>query len=169
MSAKGEAARRSVRGLLWTDSACIVLDVRRGAETTVRQNRQHRDRATKVVGNQQKFSGRMNARVGGTCSAGRDGIKERQVSITSIDRKSADRAFFGFADSICFIGGIQSSAGGIQSEAVRTGARFVNARWRQDAGRTIHFKEMNAPTVPRRQIHLGRQDIAQRGTEGSNI
>ena len=78
-------------------------------------------------------------------------------------------AIFFFSHSIRFIGGIQSSSGGIQSQAARARAHFVDASRRHRPGSTIHVKEVNAPAISRWQIHLSRQHIAERRTEGSDI
>jgi len=43
----------------------VTLDVRRGTELAVRLNREHRDRAAAVVGDQRVLSRRMDAHVGG--------------------------------------------------------------------------------------------------------
>src|SRR5205085_5665808 len=61
MTAEGEASRWSVGGLLRSDGPGIALHVGGGAETTVGEDRQDRNAAAKVVGHEEKFSGRMNA------------------------------------------------------------------------------------------------------------
>ena len=57
----------------------------------------------------------------------------------------------------------------IQSQAARARAHLVDAGGRHRPGGAIHLKEVNAATIAGRQIHLGRQHIAERRTEGSDI
>ena len=52
VSAEGEAAGRGVRGFRRPDLARIDLDVARFTETSLGQNRQHRDGPAEVVRNQ---------------------------------------------------------------------------------------------------------------------
>ena len=61
VSANGEASRRSIRRLGRPQLAGIGPDVRGGPQGTVGQDRQHRHRAAKIIGDQQKASGRMHA------------------------------------------------------------------------------------------------------------
>ena len=70
VSAHGEAARRSVGRLGGSDLACIVLDIGGDPETTVGKNRQHRDRAAEVVGDQHEPLRRMDTHERGTGAAG---------------------------------------------------------------------------------------------------
>src|SRR2546428_222923 len=57
MSARGKAARWSVGGPGRANLAGIVLGIGGGPETTVAENRHHRDGARKIVGHQQEPSG----------------------------------------------------------------------------------------------------------------
>ena len=133
------------------------------------KNRQHRDGAAKIVGHQHEPSGRMDAHISGTGTAGANGVEQRQFPVGSIDGEGADRAFLVVAHPIGFIGGIQAGSGGIQSQAARARAHLVDAGGRHRPGGAIHLEEVNAATIAGRQIHLRRQHIAERRTEGSDI
>ena len=169
MSAEGKAARWSVGRLGGANLAGIVLDIGGVAQTTVGQNRQHRDGAAKIVGHQQEPSGRMDAHIGGTGAAGTNGVEQLQFPVRPIDGEGTDRAFLVFAHPIRLIGGIQAGSGGIQSQAARARAHLVDAGGRHRPGGAIHLKEVNAATIAGRQIHLRWQHIAERRTEGSDI
>ena len=169
VSAEGEASRRSMGGLFRSHGAGFVLDVRGGPKAAVRQNRQHRHRAAKVVGHQHKLSRWMDAQIGRASSARTHGVKETQLPVSSVNRKGADSAFVGFAHPVRLIGRIQARAGSIQSQAVRAGSRFIHTGWRQGSGGAVHLVEVNATAIPRRQIHLGRQHIAERRAESAYV
>ena len=61
--------------LAGSDLAGIVLDIGRGAQTAVGEDRQHRDGAPEIVGHQQEPSGRMEAHERGPGAAGTDGVE----------------------------------------------------------------------------------------------
>ena len=147
VSAEGKAARWSVGRLGRANLAGIVLDVTGGAQSTVAKNRQHRDGAARIVGHEQEPPGWMDAHIGGTSAAGTNGVEQLQSPVGAIDGEGADRAFLVFAHPIRFIGGIQARSGGIQSQATRARAHFVNASGRHGAGGAIHLKEVNAATI----------------------
>ena len=58
------------------DFAGSVLDIAGDTQTTVGKNRQHRHGASKIVGHQQKASGRMDAHIRGTGPAGANGVEQ---------------------------------------------------------------------------------------------
>ncbi len=74
-----------------------------------------------------------------------------------------------FAHPIRLVGGIQAGAGGVQGQAARARAHLVDAGGRHRPGGAIHPEEVNAATVAGRQIHLGRQHVAERRTEGADV
>ncbi len=111
----------------------------------------------------------MDAHKRGTGTAGTDGVERLEFPVGAIDGESTDRAFFVFAHSIRFIGGIQAGSGGIQAPGSsgsfpsRGRRRASTSRWRDSPER------VDAATIARRQIHLGWQHIAERRTEGTDI
>src|SRR5258706_16221724 len=109
VSAEGEASGRRIGGLFRSDGSSILLNVRSGTESAVRENRQHCHRAAKVVGDQHKLSGRMNTHIGGTSSAGTDGVEQGQLPVSAVDREGADRAFIDFAHAIGLVGRLETS------------------------------------------------------------
>ena len=111
----------------------------------------------------------MDAHIGGTGPAGTNRVEQLQFPVGPIDGEGADRAFLVFAHPIRFVGGIQAGSGGIQSQATRARAHLVDASGRHRSGGAIHLEEVNAATIAGRQIHLGRQHIAERRTERSDI
>ena len=111
----------------------------------------------------------MHAHIGGTGAAGTNGVEQRQVPVSPMDGKCADRAFLVVAHPIRLIGGIQAGSSGIQSQAAGAGAHLDDRRRRHRPRGTIHLKEVNAATIAGWQIHLGWQDIAERRTKGPDI
>ena len=134
----------------------------------VGQNRQHRDGAAEIVGHQQEPPGRMDAHIGRTGAAGRTVLSSVNCP-SAIDGEGADRAFLVLAHAVRLIGGIQAGSGGIQSQAARARAHLVDAGGRHRPGGAIHLKEVNAAAIAGRQIHLRRQHVAERRTEGADI
>ncbi len=152
-----------------TDLAGILLDVRGVAQATVGLDRQHRHGAAEVVGHQHEPSGRMDAHIGRTGAAGANGIEQRQLPVGRIDGEGADRSLLVVADPIGLIGGIEPGSVGIPDQAARAGSHLVNAGGRHRPGGAIHPEEVDATTVAGREIHLRRQDIAERRAEGADI
>src|SRR4051812_47824325 len=61
VSTEGEAARRRAFGSRWPKLPGVVLDIRGRLQMTVGIDRQHGDRAAKIVGHEEKSSRRMKA------------------------------------------------------------------------------------------------------------
>src|SRR5439155_2359928 len=107
--------------------------------------------------------------MGGASAAGTDGVEQGQLAVGPVDREGADGAFVGFAFASGLIGGIEASAGGVQSQATRAGSQFVHAAGRQAAGGAIQLKEVNTAPVSRGQIHLSGRHIGERRAVGANV
>ena len=94
-------------------------------------------------------------------------LSERQMPVRPIDGEGADRAFLVVAHPIGLVGGIQPGPGGIQGQAARARPHLVNAGGRHRPGGAIHLEQVDAATIAGRQIHLRRQHVAERRTEGA--
>ena len=116
VAADGETARWSVGRFGRANFAAIVFDVAGGPSRTVGlKNRQHSDGAAEIIGDEQEFSGRMEAHISRPGTAGRNGIEQLQFVRRLIDCEALDRAFFVVAHAIGFVGGIQSRPARIQA------------------------------------------------------
>ena len=167
--AEGEAARRGVRRPRGTDLAGVLLDVGGVAEPAVGQDRQHRDGAAEVVGDQHETSRRVDADVGRAGAAGADGVQQLQLPVRPIDREGADRPFLLLADPVGLVRGVQAGAGGVQRQAARARSQLMDAGRRQRPGGAVHVEEVNAAAVAGRQVHLRRQHVAERRAEGADV
>ena len=162
VAADGEAARRRMRRTGRADRARVHLHVRRVAEPAVGEDREHGHRAAEVVGDQQVTSGRMHADIGGPGAPGTHRVEKRQGAVGPIDREGTDGALLVVADPIGLVGGIEPGSRGVEHEAAWARAHLHDAARRECTGGAVDPEEVNAAAVPGRQIHLGRQRIAQR-------
>ena len=92
-----------------------------------------------------------------------------RLPVRPIDGEGADRAFLVVAHPVGLVGGIQAGPGGIQGQAARAGPHLVDAGGRHRPGGAIHPEEVDAAAVAGRQVHLGRQHVAERGAEGADV
>src|SRR2546425_1052369 len=109
----------------------------------------------------------MNADVGWSGPAGTDGVEQGQLRVGRVYREGADGAFVAFARPVRLIGRIEARAGAVHRQAAWAGSQFIDTGWGHRAGGALYLKEVNATAVARRQIHLGRQHIAERRAEGA--
>ena len=111
----------------------------------------------------------MEAHVGRAGAAGADGVEQLQRPVGPVDGEGADRALLVVAHPVGLVGGVQAGAGGVQGQAARAGAHLVDAGRRHRPGGAIHPEEVDAAAVAGRQVHLGRQHVAERGAEGADV
>ena len=111
----------------------------------------------------------MDAHIGRTGAAGADGVEQLQLPVGPIDGEGADRALLVVAHPIGLVGGIQAGSGGIEGQAARARAHLDDRRRRHRPGGAIHPEEVDAAAIAGRQIHLGRQHVAERRAEGADI
>src|SRR5262245_46387385 len=105
----------------------------------------------------------MKAHVGWAGPAGTNGIQQCQMSNGSVDRVGTDGALLAVARPVRLVGRVKASPGAVQSQATRAGSEFIDATWGHRAGRAVDLKEVDPAAVAWRQIHLRRQNIAERG------
>ncbi len=167
--AEGETAQRGVGRSGRADLAGVVLDVGGLAQTAAFEDWQHRDRSPEIVGDQHEPPGWVEAHEGGAGSAGSDGVEQFEFPVRSVDGEGADGTLLRFAEAIRFVGGIEARAGSVQSQATWARAHRVDTGGRHHPVSAVHPEEVDAPAVAGRQVHLGRQHVAERGTEGPDI
>src|SRR6185503_21351333 len=131
-----------------------MLDIRGGSQTAILQNWEHRHGTAKVICHEHELAGGMNAGVGRTRTAGGDRVERRQLPILPMNRESAHSALLVFSDSVGFIGGIESSAGSIESQAIRAGSKFIHTAGSQSPGSAVHAKRVTPAAPAGGQIHL---------------
>ena len=164
-----KAAGRSAGGLCRAQFADIGLDIGRRPEPAVRENRQHRHRAAEIIGHEHESPRRMNAQIRRPRAAGRNRAQRRELSVRAINGEGTRRALLHVARVIRLVSRIETSARGVHSQTARAAVHFMDARGRERAGSAINAKQMNPAAVPRGQIDLRREHIAQRRAERADI
>ena len=96
-------------------------------------------------------------------------LSELQRPVGPVDGEGADRALLLVAHAVGLVGRVQAGAGGVHGQAARARAHLVDAARRQRPGGAVHPEEWMPRPLPGRQIHLRRQHVAERGTEGADV
>ena len=155
--------------LLGPSAPGILLDVRGGPQVPVGQNRKHRHGPAEIIGHQQESSGRVNAHIGGAGAARRTVLSSLNCPSARLMANALAVPSSAFTRPVRLIRRIQAGPRGIQSQATRARPQLVDAARCQGPGGAIHLKQVNAAAIAGRQIHLCRQHIAERRTEGAHI
>ncbi len=73
------------------------------------------------------------------------------------------------AHPVGLVGGVQPGAVGVQDQVIGAGPHLDDAGGRHRAGGAIDPEEVDAPAVAGRQVHLRRQHVPERRSEGADI